>query len=354
MFLETPTLAGTTVRLAWHSAGTYIAATGEYGSNGGHIQYESVLNWGSNAGLAFLVELLEPIYQRYDGLTRADLYILGGIVGVAFTDGPWVHFCGGREDLDEASAPPDEVDGQHLLPGAEDPRDDIPNFELNYVSEHITEVFARMGFDQQEMVALLAAHSIGRMHEDASGYIGTWDTTEFIMNNEYFTAVLNFPWGCYTLPNGLHQYAIDPDNPVNPDDPLPLDCSQPVTIGLDYNMNPADIALKTYPDFLPFTQLYASDESQMHRDFARAWNKLLMFGVTCDHEIEIVDIENYDYVAVDVFSLGEDGVTALLFWLVVCGVIVILLSALCLLAHRDSSLAVTAKPQVGLRANLMA
>jgi len=352
MYTETPQLAATMVRLAWHSAGTYIKDSGQYGSNGGHIYYDSVLDWDSNAGLKPMVELLEPIHQRFSGLTRADLYVLSGIVGVAFTDGPWVHFCGGREDKDESSAPPRDP---HLLPGAEDPLDDLTNFQLNHVSEHITEIFARMGFDQQEMVALLAAHSIGRMHKEASGYIGTWDTTEFYMNSEYFFAILNLPWSCFTLPSDYppEQYAHDPSNPAG--EP-PLNCSQALPEPLAYNMNPADLALKYYPDFRPYTALYAEDQSQMHRDFARAWNKLLMNGVTCDHTIKITDLQAEPvFIVADIFQLGEDGVAALLMWLVFIGATVILLSAICLMArfhHRPCR--ITAKPPRGMRAHLMA
>lgn len=298
IFVATPDLAATVNRLAWHSAGTYNATDGTGGSNGGHIYFDSVMAWGSNAGLGFLRPILDVLYVRFEGLTRADLYILAGIVATAYTDGPWVEFCGGRHDaLDDSDAPADD-----LLPGAEDPRDDVTTFSLDHIAAHMTAVFSRMGFNDQELVALLGAHSIGRMHAQNSGYIGTWDTTEFYMNSEYYTALMLFDWNCFALPNGLPQYAFSGD----PSDPLVCDAVLP--LGLAYNMNPADLALKTHAPFRNWTAVYAADQDKFHEDFALAWHKLMHLGVTCDASIKIVDLHNQpSFTAYDIFELGYQG-----------------------------------------------
>lgn len=39
-------------------------------------------------------------------------------------------------------------------------------------ADHIRQVFTRMGFTDQETVALIGAHCIGRCHTDRSGYKG--------------------------------------------------------------------------------------------------------------------------------------------------------------------------------------
>lgn len=39
-------------------------------------------------------------------------------------------------------------------------------------ADHIREVFGRMGFSDQEIVALSGAHALGRCHSDRSGFDG--------------------------------------------------------------------------------------------------------------------------------------------------------------------------------------
>lgn len=41
-------------------------------------------------------------------------------------------------------------------------------------AQHIRDVFYRMGFNDQEIVALLGAHTLGRGYPDRSGYDGPW------------------------------------------------------------------------------------------------------------------------------------------------------------------------------------
>ena len=65
-------------------------------------------------------------------------------------------------------------------------------------TDHVTEVFIdRLGFTQQETVALMGAHSIGRMQMNNSGYEGIWDQTFSKLDSRYYTAILSFPWCRY-------------------------------------------------------------------------------------------------------------------------------------------------------------
>jgi cytochrome c peroxidase len=59
---------------------------------------------------------------------------------------------------------------------------------------HLREIFGRMGFNDQEIVALAGAHALGRCHADASGYVGPWTPTPTTFNNLYFTLLLNLKW----------------------------------------------------------------------------------------------------------------------------------------------------------------
>jgi len=312
LYTLNPDMAPKAVRLAWHSSGTYIAETGEHGSDGGHIRFDSVLNWDSNLGLKLIMDELVPIYDRFDGLTYADLVILSGVVAIDFTQGPLVDFCGGRIDMDEASSPPDT-----LLPPAAHPDDDIPNMMLDNIAQTSFDVyFKRMGFTAYEMVALMATHSLGRMNAENSGFVGTWDTTPHVFDNMFFLALSTFdPFQCYTLPNGEPiQYAFGGDDNTN------ADCSTsiPQDPELDFNMNPFDLSLKHYAEYAVQTDAYALNTQLMFDDFGPAWHKLLMLGVTCDDSIEIVDLNDVEeFFALDIFNLGAEGTAQLSFVLLV-------------------------------------
>ena len=74
-----PDKGPTLVRLAWHSSGTYDKVTKTGGSGGGTIRFDEELAHGGNAGLkATAVKWMEPMYEKYDGLSHADLYTLAG------------------------------------------------------------------------------------------------------------------------------------------------------------------------------------------------------------------------------------------------------------------------------------
>jgi len=285
--LEKDNLAGAFIRHAWHSAGTWDEEKQLYGSNGGEIRFDSVVNHPSNSGLDRVLHKIDHLVEKFEGLTYADLYMLAGNVAISFVEGPRIHFCGGRRDepLPRPGIPDDFPEG--LLPAAAMEGDDLENMSLQKITDHVIEIFDRMGFDAGETVALLAAHSVGRMHTNNSGFEGTWDTTEFIMDNMYFTVLADDAtlggWECVDTSREKQYQLLAGAS-------LPLDCSQPMNPANRFNMNPADIALSVQPEFQEFVQLYANDQDQMHRDFARAWHKLIMFGVTCDHNIKINDI----------------------------------------------------------------
>ena len=61
-------------------------------------------------------------------------------------------------------------------------------------AEHLRDVFNRMGFNDQEIVALSGAHCLGFCHDDRSGFSGPWTDTPTEFNNKYFTFLLNKKW----------------------------------------------------------------------------------------------------------------------------------------------------------------
>merc|ERR1712013_849355 len=152
------------------------------------------VNNPDNAGLADLVDSLDTVYTTngYDSvLSRADFWALAGVYAVDKTielnnddceeddcvvpDSGLV-FQWGRTDCD--TAPHTDVD-VHL-----------PSALLNH-SSVVTFFANEVGFDENETVALLGAHTLGRASSDNSGFSGTWIVGEAnFFNNEYYKDIL--------------------------------------------------------------------------------------------------------------------------------------------------------------------
>ena len=56
------------------------------------------------------------------------------------------------------------------------------------------QIFYRMGFDDQEIVALSGAHALGRCHRDRSGYDGPWTFSPITLTNDYFKLLFSEKW----------------------------------------------------------------------------------------------------------------------------------------------------------------
>ena len=86
------------IRLAWHSSGTYDNKTFIGGPNGATIRFDYEKNDPANAGLEKVMELLEPIKQKYPDLSYSDLYVLASYVAIKDMGGPDIVFRFGRID----------------------------------------------------------------------------------------------------------------------------------------------------------------------------------------------------------------------------------------------------------------
>jgi len=245
-------LAGTFLRLAWHCCGTYKAADGSGGSNGARMRFHPESDYGNNAGLDSARAALEPVKQKFPALSYADLYTYAGVVAVEESGGPKIEFRTGRVDMEDGST--------------SDPKDRLPNADYGGRTKNVAgmrAVFNRMGFDDQEIVALLGAHAMGRCHTDASGYWGPWTNAETTFSNEYFRLLLEERWSPKLTHNG---------KPWTGPDQFEDSTGQLM-------MLPVDITLVAEPAFRKWVEIYAKDEDKFFKDFAAAFAKLLSLGV---------------------------------------------------------------------------
>lgn len=245
-------VAGTLIRLAWHSCGTYQQSDNSGGSNGAKMRFAPEAKYGNNAGLDKARALLEPIKAQHPTLSYADLYTLAGVVAVEEAGGPKIPFALGRVD---------DVDGSKS-----DPKDRLPNADMGSrksTLDHIKQVFARMGLTPQEMVALLGAHAMGRCHTDASGFWGPWTNAETTFSNEYFRLLVEERWSPKCTHNG--KVWTGPDQFEDATGKL--------------MMLPSDMALLADPELKQWVELYAKDQDKFFADFAKAFSKLLHLGL---------------------------------------------------------------------------
>lgn len=236
------------IRLSWHDAGTYDAKDKSGGPRscmrfeGGEAAH------GANAGLHIARNMLAPIKEKYPDFSHADFWSLTAICAIKVMDGPSIPWRAGRPD---ASAGSDSVpDGR--LPDA------------TQGCSHLRDVFHRMGFSDQEIVALSGAHAVGMCHGDRSGFIGPWTTTALDFDNAFFVNLVNMKWHKTKQPNGLEVWVTD---------------DQPGII-----MLPTDMALCTDEKMVPWVRLYAKDKDRWYSDFATAFSKLQELGVKEFHD----------------------------------------------------------------------
>jgi cytochrome c peroxidase len=230
------------IRLAWHSAGNYSKFDHTGGTNGATMRFAPESNHGGNAGLHIARNLLEPLKAKYPGISYADLYTLAGTVAIEALGGKRPYWRPGRRDYAVGEKPP-TPDGR--LPDA------------SQGADHLRSIFYRMGFTDQEIVALSGAHALGRCHKDRSGFEGPWTFSPTVLDNSYFRLLKEEKWTERKWA-GPRQFQ---------------DSSGKLM------MLPSDIALTQDPAFASWVDAYAEDEDRFQADFARAWSKLMELGV---------------------------------------------------------------------------
>mmetsp|Transcript_12129 Transcript_12129/g.16941 ORF Transcript_12129/g.16941 Transcript_12129/m.16941 type:complete len:395 (+) Transcript_12129:46-1230(+) len=290
-------LAPILIRLAWHSSGTYDAASGTGGSNGAGMRFNTdEAADPENAGLNVARSFLEPVKKKFPGISYSDLWILASYVGLEQTGGPVIPFTAGRIDHPDDSYWTTKQMTYGRLPAAEKylcpytPTDQLSSsldasgkmVGWEGLCTHVrNEVFYRMGFNDREIVALLCGgHVYGRCHPTFSGYAGPWveHPTEF--SNEYAMDMIEDEWtlvshgDTWLDEQGAAELRPAPGNRQfvnkNPDK---IDEDEP-----NQMMLPTDMILAWDPNFRVHLEAYAADEALLKWDFGIAFKKLTELG----------------------------------------------------------------------------
>ena len=147
-----------------------------------------------NKGLEVYIPTLEKIYQGYKRrITRADLFAFAGVVAANYASSNSTdvfnhkRFRVGRDDC---SRDGQETDRKENFPG--------PNMQnVNEVWAFFKKAF---GLTLKETVALMGAHSLGKLRSKNSGFEGPWiaDVVQKgganILDSRYYLEIVAVPW----------------------------------------------------------------------------------------------------------------------------------------------------------------
>nr|AFQ02687.1 chloroplast L-ascorbate peroxidase isoform 1 [Oncidium hybrid cultivar] len=238
------------VRLGWHDAGTYdknIEDWPQRGGANGSLRFDIELKHGANAGLVNALKLLQPIKDKYSGVTYADLFQLASATAVEEVGGPKIPMKYGRVDV----TGPEQCPVEGKLPSAGPPSP----------ADHLREVFYRMGFNDKEIVALSGAHTLGRSRPERSG----WGKPE----TKYTKNGPGAPGGqSWTVQWLKFDNSYFKDIKEQKDE--------------DLLVLPTDAILFDDPSFKIYAEKYAQDQDSFFKDYAEAHSKLSNVGAKFD------------------------------------------------------------------------
>lgn len=263
------------IRIAWHDAGTYdqrISSWPERGGANGSIVHTPEMSFGANAGLDKARRYLVTYKEKYPMISWPDVLQMASACAVEHMGGPVIPMKYGRVFASDPSMCPGSASREGFGGNAGLP-DAKPPFGCGATdpAQHLRNVFGKkMGFTDQEIVALSGAHTIGRAFKDRSGtcpfasgqptnYTGkgycprhdgaaglgmeggqSWCKNWLKFDNEYF-----------------HVYKEKDEHLV---------------------WFPTDACLTTDPVFSKTFELYANDAAAFARDYALAHKKLSELG----------------------------------------------------------------------------
>lgn len=271
------------VRLAWHDSGTFDknrddqewpAAGGAIGS----IQFPKEITAGPNAGLSKALGFLKPIKEAHPTVSWADLIQMGSATAIELAGGPMIDMKYGRVDAEQS---PPEGEAPFGLPDA------LPDFGgpegcAKDPATHLRWVFGKYGMNDEEIVALSGAHTLGRAFKDRSGTVdnaeGPKGATKFTVGKPTSGCpFFNASGGNYTH-NGMAggrswtKEWLKFDNSYYQYDALAQEEKDELA------WFPTDHVLFTDAEFKTIAELFRDDEKSFFVAYAKAHKKLSELG----------------------------------------------------------------------------
>ncbi|GFZ09782.1 stromal ascorbate peroxidase [Actinidia rufa] len=270
-----------TVRLGWHDAGTYNKDIEEWPQRGGangSLRFEVELKHAANAGLLNALKLIQPIKDKYTGVTYADLCQLASATAIEEAGGPKIRMKYGRVDISGPEQCPEEGRlPERIMPSSGVPLSNSRTcclifweqvFDFHHArcgpptpAAHLRDVFYRMGLNDKEIVALSGAHTLGRSRPERS----RWGKPETKYTKDGPGAPGGQSWTAQWLKFDNSYFK---DIKERRDE--------------DLLVLPTDAALFEDPSFKVYAEKYAEDQDAFFKDYAEAHAKLSNLGAKFD------------------------------------------------------------------------
>ncbi|HEY5397627.1 MAG TPA: catalase/peroxidase HPI [Trebonia sp.] len=316
-----------TIRMAWHSAGTYRISDGRGGAGSGQQRFAPLNSWPDNVSLDKARRLLWPVKKKYgQKISWADLLVLTGNVALETMGFKTFGYAGGRVDTWEPEedvywGPETEWLDDKRYTGDRELEDPLGAVQMGLIyvnpegpngnpdplasARDIRETFRRMAMNDEETVALIAGgHTFGKTHgagpdenvgpdpeaapielqglgwkstygtgvgADAitSGLEVTWTYHPARWDNEFFHILFAYEWELFQSPAGANQWRPKGGGAGN--DLVP-DAFGPGK--REPRMLTTDLALRVDPIYEQISRRFAEDQDAFSDAFARAWFKL--------------------------------------------------------------------------------
>ncbi|KAG2566302.1 probable L-ascorbate peroxidase 7, chloroplastic [Panicum virgatum] len=234
------------VRLGWHDSGTYDKNIEEWPQRGGangSLRFDVELKHGANAGLINALKLIQPIKDKYLGITYADLFQLASATAIEEAGGPKIPMKYGRVD----------VTGPEQCP----PEGKLPDAGPSSPADHLRVVFYRMGLDDKDIVVLSGAHTLGRSRPERSGW--GKPETKYTKNGPGAPGGQSWTAEWLKFDNSYFKEIKEKRDQ-------------------DLLVLPTDAALFEDPAFKVYAEKYAADQDAFFKDYAEAHAKLSNLG----------------------------------------------------------------------------
>lgn len=228
------------LRLSFNQCATYSKYDGLGGSNGASLRFEPECSMKHNLGLLNAIRILQIIKEKYSKISISDLWVLASYVAIEEMGGPFIEFIPGRIDAESGVACMEE--------------ERFPESEQG--ATRLLDWFDRMSLTDREAVALMGAHSCGRLHSNVSGIEGSWTSAQ-ILSNEYFKQIKFVP---YVFERRGCEHYFDPANPEL--------CLLPIEGAFFYCAR-----VMRWAEFYAYADLHV-----WTTDFATVWKKVTELG----------------------------------------------------------------------------